>query len=408
MGKAAQVVSVLLCLVVIALGFGVFLLAGCGSSVGSVGGGRDVTSDWGLTYLLPFDDNPNQTPRWMDIADNLYSSGFQASYQYPANTVRLEYTTMETALQFAVKADPHALKPNFCYQMKIEGPPQSWSGEGEGSDLVNYQLGSNGRWWCDTCNRALSDAEVFSGEHNGHQVKGYLYFDFLVTGPDGGVQQTSTANTSYHVTWRTSQRTPTANDGPVRTYTVVADPDGWAYDRHRRSKTIGVYGEWESGRALPGQVALAPGTYSGVQFRLTEESFHSANPNGGNWRTVMVADMPSFVISDSGPVHDLAVTEISVPGRPPRSGQAQDVAVSVYNEGTQSEQTSVSLADLTEDSAVPGGSVPVAVEAGQSVTASFVWTPTVRGNHTLEATAAAVTGETDTSDNTNTRTIRVR
>jgi hypothetical protein len=408
-GRAAQVVSVFLCLVVTALAFGVFLLAGCGSSVGSVGGGRDVTSDWATTCLVPFDDNPNQTPRWMDIADNLYSSGFQQSFAYPDNTVELQYTTQETPLRFAVTAGHHALKPNFCYQMKLEGPSQAWSGDVDGSDFVNYQLGSNGRWWCDTCNTALTDAQVLSGQHNGHNVKGYLYFDFLVTGLDGSVNQTSTANSSYHVTWKTSQRSPTANDGPVRTYSVVADPDGWAYDRKHRSKTIGLYGEWEPGRALPGQVALAPETYSGVQFRLTEESFHSANPSGGNWRTVMVAYLPSFVISGSAtPIHDLAVTAISVPGRPPRSGQTRDVVVTVYNEGTEGEQATVSLSDLTEGGAVPGGSVDVPVAAGQSATVSFAWTPTVRRDHTLEATVVPVTGETDLSDNTNTRTIGVK
>jgi len=391
-----------------ALGLAVVIsgLSGCGSAPGGPWDGSEAVVN---TYLRPFADNPSQSPRWMDTADNLYSSAFQMTYAYPEGAVRLDYTTQETPLRFIVTAGRHALKPNFCYQMKIEGPAKQWGGDPTGSDLVNYQLGSSGRWWCDTCNKSLTDADVSSGAHTGHLVKGYLYFDFLVTGADGSVEQTSAADSSYHVTWKTSQRGRTANDGVVRTYTVVAGSDGWAYDRSRRSKTIGLYGEWEPGRPLPGQVALAAGTYSGVQFRLTEESFHSSNPSGGNWRTVMVADMPDFEISGAPPpIHDVAVTDISVPGSPPRSGQPRNVVVTISNEGTVGETTSVSLIDLTQGSVAPSAPVPVTVGAGKSATASFVWTPTGRGTHVLQAEAAAVSGETDTSDNTATRTVSVK
>ncbi len=267
-------------------------LAGCGSSSG--GSGESATL-WVDTYLQPFADNASQTPRWMDIADNSYAPSFVSSFVYPTSAVRLGYTTAQTPLQFTVTAGYHALKPNFCYQMKLEGPPVPW-GTDAGSDFVNGEFGYNGRWWCDSCNRALTDDEVGSGAHSGHVVKGYLYFDFLVTAGDGSVAQTSTADSSYHVTWKTSQRPRTEDDGPLRSYLVAPKADQWAYSGKFRAKTIGLYGEQEPGRDLTGQVQLASGLYQGVEFRLTEESFHSTRPKGGKWRTVMSASGLTFQI----------------------------------------------------------------------------------------------------------------
>ena len=269
------------------------LMSGCGSGPGGWSDGDGAVME---TYLRPYTDSASQRPRWMDIADNLYSTAYQLTYRYPEGAVRLDYTTQESPLRFTVIAGSHALKPNFCYQMKIEGPAKAWAGDPAGSDLVNHELGSNGRWWCDYCNRNLTDGEVDSGAHNGHVVKGYLYFDFLVTQANGSVQQTSAANSSYHVTWKTSQRARTANDGAARSYVVASAADKWAYGKKITTKTVGLYGEWEPGRALSGQVRLAPGVYDGVEFRLTEESFHSTKAKGGNWRTVMYAPGLSFQV----------------------------------------------------------------------------------------------------------------
>jgi len=276
---------------VVLAGLGALWLAGCADQAARVDTSGAVT-----TFLQPFDDNANQTPRWMDIADNLYRSAFRTSYQYPTGVVQLQYTTQETPLRFTVTAPTHALKPSFCYQMKLEGPREAWAND-PAANNENYQFGTNGRWWCDTCNAALTDNDVLqSSAHLGHFVKGYLYFDFLVSNKTGAVQQTSSANSSYHVTWKTSQRRRTSSDGPTRSMTVQAQKDGWAYDRNYRTTQVALYGEQEPGRPLSGLVALAPGAYAGVEFRLTEESFHSRQPYGGNWRTVMRAPGLAFQI----------------------------------------------------------------------------------------------------------------
>jgi hypothetical protein len=217
----------------------------------------------------------------MDIADYLYMTSFRSSYKYPSGKVSLTWTDGVWPPTFTLSAPAKSLKPNFCYQLKLEGPSAPWP------NATNQVLGSNGRWWCDTCGVPLSDSTVAG--HTGHLVKGYLYFDFAVTSADGSLQYAADLVNSYHVTWKTSQRTPIAGqDGAVRVFTVVAQKDKWAYDRAKPTVNIGLFGEGEQGRALPGQLRLPAGTYT-VDLKLTEESFHSRAKNGGNWRTVMCA-----------------------------------------------------------------------------------------------------------------------
>lgn len=266
--------------------FAVVLFSGCS---GSQGGG-EVRAMAGSTYLSPFADSASQTPRWMDIADYLYMVSFRRTYQYPSSTVVLSWTDGVWPPTFTLSAPARALKPNFCYQMKLEGPSAPWP------NPTNQVLGSNGRWWCDTCSAALSDATVDG--HVGHLVKGYLYFDFAVTGADGSLHYGADLVNSYHVTWKTSQRPPVAGqDGTVRVCTVVAQKDKWAYDKAKPTVDVGLYGEWEPGRALPGQLRLPGGTYT-VDLKLTEESFHSRDRNGGNWRTVMYAPGLTFEVPE--------------------------------------------------------------------------------------------------------------
>jgi len=286
---------------------------GMGSSLGNLGGPPVRSLQIPDTWLEPVSDL-GQTLRWLDIGDHQYANTFISGFGYPSNTVQLSGTDGDS-LAFALSAGNHALKPNFCYQMKLEGPASRW-GSDPNSDFVNGEFGYNGRWWCDTCNASLTDTTVSSHMRRRHVVKGYLYFDFFVTDETGKPVERDAAGkpligsnsytgavvNSYHVTWKTTQRTPGANDGPIRDFNVVAVPDGWAYDQDytgASGETVSLYGEWEPNRPLPGALQLAPGTYGQVQFRLTEESFH-ASGIGGNWATVMAADGISFQVTGSG------------------------------------------------------------------------------------------------------------
>ena len=71
-----------------------------------------------------------------------------------------------------------------------------------------------------------------------------------------------------------------------------------AYSTDYGSATVGIYAEWEPGRALPGELVLPSGSYN-VLFVLTEESFHQTTiPEGGSWAGAMMADNIHFLATD--------------------------------------------------------------------------------------------------------------
>jgi len=104
-------------------------------------------------------------------------------------------------------------------------------------------------------------------------------------------------------------------------------------------------------------------------------------------------------------VHDVAVTSVSMPGSVKR-GKTVTVNIAVANQGTTSETFQVSLS-------ATGGSVgspkSVTLAAGASASVPITWTaPNTRASFTITATAATVSGETDTADNTRSATTNVR
>ena len=271
-------------------------LCGCGGGGGSAPAGSGTGSNATLTAVLhPFGDTSAMGQRWMDIADYLYSSAFQGAFQYADNTVTVTYTPSHSIPQFTVDAPAHALKPNFCYQMKLVGPAEILpAADPHTFSPTTYALGSHGRWWCETGSWNVADADMAS--HVGHTLRGYLYIEFFVTTADGSAHFTSGTTNSYHVTWKSSQRVHNTNDGPARQLTITPAV-GWAYDVAQAPTQIGLYGEWEPTRTLPGQMSLPVGSYSGVEFRLTEESFHSSSLSGGTWWTAMATDPLSFEVT---------------------------------------------------------------------------------------------------------------
>jgi len=106
------------------------------------------------------------------------------------------------------------------------------------------------------------------------------------------------------------------------------------------------------------------------------------------------------------PVHDVAVTSVQPPPSPVLTGTTKTVVVNVANQGTQSETFSVSLADNLP--ANTSGAQEITLGAGASGSLNFTWTPTVIGTHVLTATAATVSGETDTADNSASANVTVQ
>ena len=251
---------------------------------------------WQTVYLQPLAGEVGSRPGWRDVADHLYASNFRASFRYPKDTVQLRYALEGRPLGFSVVAPAWSLKPNFCYQMKLWGPLGPWNGDPQGRDFTNWALGSSGRWSDGAENMYVYASGLDMEWYVGKTMRGYLVFNFLVTEADGSVVKSSRVNNSFHVTWKTSQREPSEEDGEVRRFPVAVPGPSWVYDRAYPRVEAGVFGEWEWGRPRPRELELPAGTYSGVRFVLTEESFHSYLPEGGRWRTVMGVTLPDFVV----------------------------------------------------------------------------------------------------------------
>jgi hypothetical protein len=115
------------------------------------------------------------------------------------------------------------------------------------------------------------------------------------------------------------------------------------------------------------------------------------------------------------PVHDVAVTSIvsqDVVNYPDTLG----IQVDVTNEGTFEETFEVSMTDTPPAGGMPGtwssalpNPAPVTLPAGASTSLIFIWetASASEGDHVLTATASGVASETDTADNSQSKTVNV-
>src|SRR5262245_2214279 len=107
----------------------------------------------------------------------------------------------------------------------------------------------------------------------------------------------------------------------------------------------------------------------------------------------------------SDPVHDVAVTSVSLPGSVKRM-KAVSVNVAVSNQGTTSETFQISL---SATAGTVGSPKTITLAAGANASVPITWTaPNAKATVTVTATAASVTGETDTSDNAKSSSTNVR
>lgn len=237
--------------------------------------------------------------RWMNIADNLYSSAYQDSFAYTGPVVTVTYSNVSGSFSGTLTAT--GLKPDFAYQMKLVGNPDM-------DDWSNEQLGYAGRWWrVQPAPGNSSDADYDNHKDDpGYVYQGYLLFDFFSTDQYGNATVNFSVDSSYHVLWATSDSTgsgtghrdPGSNDSAVIYYDFHASPavNPAAYSSDYGDAHVGIFAEWEPGRALPGQLSLPAGDYL-CQFVLTEESFHQSG-TGGGWASVLAGDVNFSTIPD--------------------------------------------------------------------------------------------------------------
>lgn len=265
-----------------------------------------------VANFVPADSDltsPSGIYRWLDSADQTYRASYRDSYNYSQATATVTYSAIGKTL--VGKFVAQNLKPNFAYQLKLVGEP--------GID-GNEQIGLTGRWWQEEWNglswangqnlnnkgtgsspnpndlvyfsrRSVEDPGSPSGYH--YRYTGYLLFAYFITDESGHASIDFETGNSYHVVWKTSQRSRTSNDGPLQTVTFDPDPSQPAYDTDLPESTISIFGEWE--RLPANEVDLPDGQYI-CQMVLTEESFHGTTPLAGNWAAALRAEA-SFTIS---------------------------------------------------------------------------------------------------------------
>jgi len=237
--------------------------------------------------------------RFKDIGGQLYAQSYISSYSYPTGTVVV--TLDRPGLRYlAGSVTATDLKPNFAYQIKLTGNPSA-SGMSDADDATNETLGYLGRWWRISPNPANSnDADYVAHKDTpGYVFEGYAMIAFFVTDAQGNANVRFEGNNSFHVLWRTDQRTQGANDEPVTPVTIPNTTVNPACDAGVAARSYGLYDEWEPTRVVPGTLEMPTGHYRCRMF-LTEESFHDTGTFAGQWAVAMSAPL-EFDIPTANP-----------------------------------------------------------------------------------------------------------
>ncbi len=257
--------------------------------------------------------------RWMDVANQNYSTAYQNSYSYDDARVLVTYNTVGRQLTGMLVAV--GLKPNFAYQLKLQAEPTHTLGD------TNYGtselLGLSGRWWQqkwqgnswnvgwnlnnkgngsspnpndDTYYERRDITDDLGGSPTGLRYKytAYRVFEYFIADDNGNAALSYVVNNSYHVLWKTSQQSPFSGDGPVVTYNFNVDPlVHLQYDTDYPAQTAGIFAEWE--RLPRDGIGLPAGDYS-CDILLTEESFHGNGGLEGSWADAMKASVQFTIL----------------------------------------------------------------------------------------------------------------
>ena len=244
--------------------------------------------------------------RWLDAAEQSYSGQYQSTYDYLNANVKVRYNYMGKTLVGELIAQN--LKPNFAYQLELVGDPGTvsnerlgfaghwWQEEWDGNEWVNgHNLDDKGDGSFPNPNDGIY---IANKDNPNYRYTGHLSFGYLITDEVGNARFTFETDSSYHVLWRLTQRTPTDDDGLPKTSIFDADLSSAYFDSGGDDyplQTVSVYGEWE--RLPIGGVFPQPGDYS-ARIILTEESFpNSVDPLAGDWAVSLGAGLQFKIIN---------------------------------------------------------------------------------------------------------------
>lgn len=215
---------------------------------------------------------------WKDVSGQGYGDDFARGFSYDKAVVRLAYNRSARG-RFKARLKAEGLKPNFCYQVKLEGKPWGfWVYASD--DVANEALGRAGHFWRAQPEPREVSLEEFEADKDkqGYVFIGSVLLDFLVTDEHGKANVAVDSYSSLKMVWKPDQRTHQPGDGPIRDYRL-------------NGQTTEIYGENLAGGGA-GSLELPVGPYN-VQVSLTEESF--GDPEGA-WARIMVAEDVSFEI----------------------------------------------------------------------------------------------------------------
>lgn len=286
------------------------------------------------------DGGSSSALRWLDVADQPYSAAFQAGFDYGNAGVAARVEFQDEAEVFAGTLTVAGLKPNFAYQIKIEGTPggrtdnewighagrfwqEQWLGDRWGAGMnLNVQPDPNPAFNYPGLNPNdliyLSRRDlVDSTGHPLYRYTGYLVLGYFITDAHGDATVPFRQTNSYHVLWKTQQRArDVLRDGPLVEARLEAAGSylPFAYAAAGAETTVGLFGEWE--RQPRDGVMLPSGDYP-VKFILTEECFHSGLALGGGYAKAMEGEI-AFRLREEPPTVTFGALPTAVgPGRWP-------------------------------------------------------------------------------------------
>jgi hypothetical protein len=265
--------------------------------------------------LIPFNDpSPVARQRFRDIDDRPFSPEFSTTFRYTPFQVTLTYRTGPNRPYFMGHIEARGLKPNFSYQLKLAGKPKDgYRGWGEmGDDSTNEALGRVTRWWNDLTQMNSSDRDFYANYENAEPtdrqtIYGYDYMGEFVTDANGNASLDFNGAYAYHVAWQDKQ--VGSKDKYFGDFEIGSlNPPYYGYGKLTPVEKVRLWYEWEGSRAH--NVRLPAGTYN-CRFLLTEESFHSIDPNsgGGTWANVLASE--DFDLNgrpDADPNNDIVFT----------------------------------------------------------------------------------------------------
>ena len=265
-----------------------------------------ATQTVSLSRIDPGLTSPTGYYRWQNVAEQVYKADYRSTYSYDQATVQLTFDT--SWLTFHGRLVGTNLKPNFAYQLKIVGTPDTPSNESIGLagrwweqywTGTEWSSGWNLNWKGDGSSPNPNDLTYFSSfdaqdpsSPTGmyYRYTGYMVFGFFITDSYGNITYDFATNRSHHVLWKNAGAW-SYTDGLIASFDV--GPTYPAYDVDYSPATYTVYPEWE--RLSITGLFLRPGTYD-CQVMLTEESFHSTTLYGGNWAAAMGAPVHFTIV----------------------------------------------------------------------------------------------------------------